>query len=157
MPILIEIAGTSLAMTVLSLASGAKSMGGGQPLDDRSPAVPCLRPQFLLNAQKLIVFRSAIRAGERSCLDLSTTRGDCEIRDGRILGFTGSMRHDTTIGRLVGHLDRRERLRQRPDLVDLDQDRIAEPSSDPFGEPTHIGDEEVVANELAARAERAGQ
>src|SRR6516225_10700755 len=89
-----------------------ESTGGGKPLQDRSPAITRLRSQVLLDTQKLVVFRSPIRAGQRSCLDLSAIRGDGEVRNGGVLSLAGTVRHDATIGRFVGHLDRRERLGQ---------------------------------------------
>ena len=50
-------------------------------------------------------------------------------------------------------IDRVERLRQRADLVDLDQDRVGDAAVDALLERLDVGDEQVVAHELHARAE----
>ncbi len=56
----------------------------------------------------------------------------------------------------VGELDRVERLGERPDLVDLDEDRVADALGDAAAQEVDVRDEEVVADELQARR-RAGR
>ena len=53
----------------------------------------------------------------------------------------------------MSHIDGGERLGQRADLVDLDQDRIADALLDTALQAFDIGDEKVVADELNFRAE----
>ena len=61
---------------------------------DRSPPGPAdLIAELLLDPDQLIVFRQAIRAGERTGLDLSTLGCGSEIGNGRILGLTRPMGH----------------------------------------------------------------
>ncbi len=67
------------------------------------------------------------------------------------------MRHHGGVAGLISHLDRAQRLRQRADLVDLDQDRIGTPVFDTVGQPRHVGDEQVVADQLTLAADEVGQ
>ena len=64
--------------------------------------------------------------GERAGLDLPAIGRDREIGDGRILGLAGAVRHDGGIAGALRHLDGGQRLGQRADLVDLDEDRIGD-------------------------------
>src|SRR3546814_9597041 len=51
-------------------------------------------------------------------------------------------------------LDRLQRLAERPDLVDLDEQRIGEATADAVAQPRRIGDEKIVAHKLhLARSE----
>ena len=54
-------------------------------------------------------------------------------------------------------LDGLDRLRERPDLVDLDENRVADAALDPLAQAVGIGDEDVVADELQPPAEAVGQ
>ena len=56
----------------------------------------------------------------------------------------------------LGHIDRGECLGERADLVDLDQDRVADARLDAARQALDVGDEEVVADELDLVAERLG-
>ncbi len=73
-----------------------------------------------------------------------------------ILGLARAVRHDRGVGRLVGHLDGVERLGERADLVDLDEDRVGDALLDAPAEPLGIGHEEVVADQLDLAAELVG-
>ena len=70
-----------------------------------------------------------------------------------ILGLAGAMRHHRGVARFVRHFDRGQGFAQGADLVDLDQDRIADAVLDAVCEPRHVGDENIVADELAAVAD----
>jgi hypothetical protein len=63
------------------------------------------------------------------------------------------VRHDDAPAVRARELDRVERLGQRPDLVDLDEDRIGGSVLDPAAEPLDVRHEEVVADELDAVSE----
>ena len=64
------------------------------------------------------------------------------------LGFARAMRHHGGIAGAMRHVDGGERLGQRADLVDLDEDRIGDPFLDAAREAFDVGDEQVVADEL---------
>ena len=74
-----------------------------------------------------------------------------------VLGLARAMRHHRGVAGLTRHPDRRQRLRQRPDLIDLDQDRVRDTGVDPALEALRVGDEHVVADELHAVPELVGQ
>ena len=56
----------------------------------------------------------------------------------------------------MGHVDRIERLGERADLVQLDEDGVGGVLLDALGEALRIGDEQVVANEVDLAAELFG-
>ena len=57
----------------------------------------------------------------------------------------------------VGHLNGVEGLGEGTDLVDLDEDGVGGTHLDAFLQELHVGDEEVVAHELAAIADALGE
>src|SRR5215831_10132988 len=67
------------------------------------------------------------------------------------------MRHDRGVSGLIGHLDRCERLGEGADLVDLDEDRVGATVLDAVGKPFHIGNEEIIADQLALAADQVGE
>src|SRR5204862_7800257 len=75
--------------------------------------------------------------------------------DGGGLRCAATMREPRQIPGGARHLDCLERLAQRPDLVDLDENRVADAILDAAGETFRIRDEDVVADELAPLAEGA--
>src|SRR5579883_490125 len=129
----------------------------GERLQRRLARICRLLAELLLDAQQLVVFRGAVGARERSGLDLPAIGGDREIGDGGVFRLAGAMRHHGSVAGLVGHLDGRERLGQRADLVDLDEDGIGAAVSDAVGETRDVGDEEVVADQLALGPDQVGQ
>ena len=67
------------------------------------------------------------------------------------------MADDGRVTRLVRHLDGIERFGQRADLVNLDQNRVAALLVDALLEELDVGDEQIVADKLAALADLFGQ
>ena len=67
------------------------------------------------------------------------------------------MRHHDSVASFESHLDCIERFRQRTDLVDLHQNGIGAAMFDAVGEPGDVGDEQIVANQLALAADQIGQ
>src|SRR6516225_4294874 len=128
-----------------------------QRFQRRFSRVSGLLAQFLLDPQQLIVFRGAVGARERAGFDLAAVGRHCKVGDGRILGFAGAMRHDGGIARLERELDGGKGLGQGADLVDLDQDGIGAAVFDTVGQPLYVGDEEIVADQLAFAADHVGQ
>src|SRR3990170_5730028 len=122
-------------------------------LQHRTAGIAGLGAQFLLDADQLIIFRHAVGASERARLDLPAIGGDGEIGDGRVLGLAGAVRHHRGIARVLGHAHGVERLRQRSDLVHLDENGVGDALLDASLQPHHISDEKIVADELAASAQ----
>jgi hypothetical protein len=81
---------------------------------------------------------------------------DREVGDRRVLGLARAVGADRAEARRVGHVDRLERLRERADLVDLDQDRVRRLLVDAALQDGGVRHEEVVADELAAVPELLG-
>src|SRR6202022_88300 len=75
--------------------------------------------------------------------------------DRRVLGFPGTMRKNRTPARSLCDLDRFKRLRQSPDLIDLDEQRVGDTARDPVAQPLRVGDEQIVSDELDRTAELA--
>ena len=67
------------------------------------------------------------------------------------------MAHDAGIAGLLGGLDGLERLGERADLVDLDQDRVGGTQLDALLEALGVSDEQVVTHQLHLVANAAGK
>ena len=67
------------------------------------------------------------------------------------------MGHDGGVAGAVGHLDGVQGLGQGADLVDLDEDGVGHALGDAVGQTGHVGDEQVVANQLDLGADGLGQ
>src|SRR5262245_18081289 len=121
---------------------------------ERGPAVIVrVAAELFVDPQELVVLRRPVAPGRGAGLDLADVGRDGEVGDRRVLGLAGAVRHDDAVTVRAGELDRVERLGQRPDLVDLDEDRVRRAVVDPALEPLDVRDEEVVADELHALAE----
>ena len=67
------------------------------------------------------------------------------------------MAHNASVAGLLGGFDGLERLGERADLVDLDQDRVGGAQLDALLEALGVGDEQVVAHQLHLVANAAGE
>ena len=81
-------------------------------------------PQHLLDAEELVVLGHPVRAGRRAGLDLAAVGGHRQVGDGGVLGLPRAVGHHAAVGRAGGQRHGAERLGQRADLVDLDQDGV---------------------------------
>src|SRR5688572_25276413 len=89
--------------------------------------------QLLLDAQELVVLGGPVGARERARLDLAGIAADGDVGDGRVLGLARTMRDHRGVTRAPRHLDRLEGLRERADLVDLDEDGVGNAALDALG------------------------
>ena len=110
--------------------------------------------QVFLDAQQLVVLGHAVRTRHRAGLDLQRIHADRDVGDGRVLGLARAVRDHRGVAGALGHLDRGEGLGQGADLVDLDQDRVGDVLLDAFSQDLGVGDEQVVAHQLDALAQR---
>src|SRR5579884_3183035 len=123
---------------------------------ESSPArVHRLLTELFLDAQELVVLRDAIAARRRAGLDLPGAECDGEIGDGRVLRLARPVGHHRGVAVLLREPHRLDRLRQRADLVHLDEDRVGDAAVDSLLQANGIRDEEIVADELHALAELA--
>jgi len=113
--------------------------------------------EFLFDAEELVVFGNAVGAAKGAGLDLAGIRRDGDVSDGDIFGLAGAVADDGCIFVFLGEFDGVEGFGEGADLVDLDEDRVCHALVDAFLEEFHIGDEEVVADQLGGRAERVGE
>ena len=97
-------------------------------LDRRASREPRAIAELFLDPEKLVVLRDAFRAGWRAGLDLPDARCDDKVGDQSILGLPGAVRDDGAVARVTRDRDRFERLGEGSDLVELDQDRVRDPS-----------------------------
>src|SRR4029077_13693025 len=98
----------------------------GSALERAPSGIDGLVAELLLDAEQLVVLGDSVAPRWRARLDLADARRDREVGDGRVLGLARAVRHDRGIAVLARQIDRVEGLRERPDLVDLDQDRVAD-------------------------------
>ena len=92
------------------------------------PGYTAVFAELVLDPQQLVVLRGAVGARRGAGLDLTAARGDRDVGDRRVLGLSRPVRDDRRVAAALRELDRVERLRQRADLVDLDEDRVRRPS-----------------------------
>src|SRR3989304_3623384 len=110
-----------------------------------------LRPQLLLDAQEAVVLRRALAAGGGPALDLAAARRHRQVGDRRALGLAAAVRHNAGPARRPRRRHRRQRLRQRPDLVHLDQHRVGRALRHAAADALHVRHEHVVPHQLQAR------
>ncbi len=99
----------------------------------------------------------AVRARHRARLDLHRVGADGDVGDRRVLGLARAVAHHRRVAGALRHLDGGEGLGQRPDLVDLDEDRVGDAALDSFVEDLRVRDEEIVTDQLHALAELPGE
>ena len=121
-----------------------------------SASVHRVLAERFLDTQELVVFGDAVGTGQGAGLDLRRRGRHRQVGDGAVLGFSGTMGNHCTVVGSRRHANGIERLGQRADLVELDEDRVGDGSLDALRENARVGDEEVVTHELAAAAGEAG-
>src|SRR5271170_7925379 len=89
----------------------------------RAPGVNSRVAQLEADAKELVILGDAIRTRQAARLDLPCVRRHGKVGNERILGLARSMADDRAIPALGSHADAIERLGQRTDLVELDEDR----------------------------------
>src|ERR1051325_2057248 len=108
--------------------------------------------QFFFDAEELVVFGYAVGAREAAGLDLPGVCRHGEVCYERVFGLARAMRDDGCATARARKLYAVERLRQRADLVDLDENGIGDAKLNALPEKSRISDEEVVADELNVAA-----
>src|SRR5256885_812644 len=143
------------------MSSGASALPGGSPvagwawpsrsllsLKGCAASIPRGVPQFLFNPEQPVVLGRPVGPGQRARLDLAGVQAHGQVRDRHVLCLPRPVGHDGRVPRPLRHLDRLQRLRQRADLVQLDEDRVPNALRDPLRKDLRVGHKDVVANEL---------
>ena len=86
-----------------------------------------------MDPQELVVLADSVGSTKRAGLDLADAGRDGEVCDRTVFRFAAPVTDDGRPAGPLGHIDRVERLRQSPDLVELDQNRIGAVEFDAFG------------------------
>ncbi len=125
-------------------------------LKARTPANRASSPSWSAMRSSWLYFAIRSRARRRAGLDLARVGRDREVGDERVLGLARAVRDDRGVAGVLRGADRVERLGERADLVDLDQDRVGDAAVDAALEARGLGHEQVVADELDLAAELLG-
>src|SRR5690606_28480164 len=115
------------------------------------------RPKLFFDADQLVVFRNAVGAGKGARLDLARVGGHSQIGNGAVLRLAGAVGENNAETGLLRRLHGVQRLGQRADLVDLDQDRVTGLFINAALQAFGIRDEKIVAYQLHLVAKAAGQ
>ena len=81
-----------------------------------------LAAKHLFDTHQLVVFADAVGAAGGAGFDLAGAECHGEVGDGGVLGFTGAVRHHGSVVVALRELHGVDGLRERADLVDLDED-----------------------------------
>src|SRR5271168_1579982 len=112
--------------------------------------------QGFFDAEELVVFGDAVGAGGGAGFDLAGAHGDYEIGEEGVFGFAAAVGDDGGVIGFAGHFDGFDGFADGADLIELDEDGVADAFGDAAGENFRIGDEDVVAYQLNFLAEVAG-
>src|SRR5690606_14567102 len=135
---------TGLKLSQKRAAYAALSTTSGLTAELGTSLVRRLAGQLLFDAKQLVVLGNAVRAAQRASLDLTSGSAHGEVGDGVVFGFAAAVRDHRGVAGGLGHLDGFQGLGQRADLVELDQDRVADALLDTFLEDAGVGHEQVV-------------
>lgn len=119
--------------------------------------VLCLVAEALFDAHKLVVFADAVGTAGTAGLDEAGVESDDEVGNGGVLSLAGTVGDDGGVAIAGGKVDSVDGLGEGANLVELNKDGVGH-----FAVKTHlqtldVGDEEVVANKLAAVADGVGE
>ena len=107
-------------------------------------SVDSVRTKFLLDTENLVELGQTLRTARSTGLDLARAETDSNVGNGDILSLTRAVgHHDTPVVRVrvLGGLDR---LGQRTDLVDLEQQSVAGLELDGLLDTEGVGDSQVI-------------
>mmetsp|Transcript_74633 Transcript_74633/g.216544 ORF Transcript_74633/g.216544 Transcript_74633/m.216544 type:complete len:369 (+) Transcript_74633:49-1155(+) len=118
-----------------------------------------LGTELFFDAEKLVVLGQPLTAARGAGLDLAGAEADDEVRDERVFRLAGAVGDHHTPTSLLAHLARLDGLGDGPDLVDLQQERVAggHVALHRLGDALWVRDEEVVADDLHALADVLGE
>ncbi len=118
------------------------------PRQNISTGIRRSQSQLRFDAQQTIVFGDPVGAAQRTRLDLARSGTHRQIRDGGIFRLARPMGNHRRVARRLGHSNGLQRLSERTDLIELDQDGVGDSLIDTALENLCIGHEQVVSNQL---------
>src|SRR5690606_4254580 len=107
--------------------------------------------------EQLVVLRYAVRTGRCARLDLASVRSDCDVSDRAVFALAGTVGDNRRVACALRHFDRVERFRQRTELVNLNEDRVAGAFLDACGQTLRVRYAPSVAYELHSVPKRLGE
>ncbi len=122
----------------------------GRPAGEAS-----LAGKLLLDAQELVPLRHALRAAEGADLELPGIPAHGEMGDGNVLGLARARRDDGPEAGCLARFQRGARAGHGAGLVRLDQHGVERLVARSLFDASRMGDEIVVADDLAAPARAA--
>src|SRR5580700_1034575 len=109
--------------------------------------------QLESNPQELIVLCDPVGPRDAPRLNLPRVGGYRQVGDERVLGLARAVADDRPIAIVASQANAIERLGERADLVELDEDRVRRSALDAPPEALDVRDEKVVSDELHVRAD----
>jgi hypothetical protein len=104
--------------------------------------------QPLLNPQELVEFRHPLAAAARTGLDVAGAGRHRQIRDEGVLGFARPVGDEAAVAIARRQFHRVQRFRHRADLIQLDEDGVADSLVDSLLKDLRIRAEDIVAHQL---------
>lgn len=103
--------------------------------------IQALAAEFVFNLQQAVVFSNAFTAVRSAGFDLCRIQGHCEVCNGRIFRFTGTVGNDSAVAGTVSQFNSFQGFRNGADLVQFNEDRVTAALSNTFGQTFRIGNE----------------
>ncbi len=122
------------------------------PSEGLEPSEPRLRTQALFNAKELVEFGDSFASAARTRLDVARARRYGQIGDECVLRFTGAVRNEAAVVAPAGQFDRIQRLCNRPNLIELDQNRVGDSLLNSFLENSRVSAKDVIADKFHLRS-----
>ena len=97
--------------------------------------------EFVFDLQQAIVFGDAFTAVRCARFDLCRIQSHCEVCNGRIFRFTGTVGYDSPVTGTVSQFNGFQRFRNGADLVQFNEDSVAAALSNTLGQAFRIGNE----------------
>jgi len=105
-------------------------------------------PKFFFNLEQTIIFGNAFASTQRTRLDLSAAKRNCQIGNERVFRFSRPVRYHITPFRRSTQVDGRYGFRQCADLIKFDQHGIGCFAPHALDDEFGVRDIKVIADDL---------
>lgn len=106
--------------------------------------------EFFFDAEQLVVLVDAFATGWSTSLDLAGVGCNCQVSNGGVFGFAGTVGSHRLVACTVCCFDCFEGFGEGTNLVDLHQESVCRTELDTLFEALWVGNEQIVTNELDA-------